>query len=214
MFHAPDADFQAASPLGKIPAIEDGGFKLADSSAILWYLERKHPTPAMVPSDPQALGRAVWFDKFGDTELFAKLVVPFVERILKPNMMGKPTDDAAVAKALNDDLPPLFDCLEREISGPYLVGDAFSIADISVATGFYNFHLADAQGRCRTLAQARGLHRRDAGAPVLQDRAGRQEGAEPDRRRLQCRRRIEPTVWSWLCASARSSSLAAAQFFS
>ncbi|CAA2158243.1 glutathione S-transferase family protein [Methylobacterium brachiatum] len=145
MFHAPDADFQAASPLGKIPAIEDGGFKLADSSAILWYLERKHPTPALVPSDPQALGRAVWFDKFGDTELFAKLVVPFVERILKPNMMGKPTDDAAVAKALNDDLPPLFDCLEREISGPYLVGDAFSIADISVATGFYNFHLADAQ---------------------------------------------------------------------
>lgn len=145
MFHAPDADFQAASPLGKIPAIEDGGFKLADSSAILWYLESKHPTPALVPSDPQALGRAVWFDKFGDTELFAKLVVPFVERILKPNMMGKPTDDAAVAKALNDDLPPLFDCLEREISGPYLVGDAFSIADISVATGFYNFHLADAQ---------------------------------------------------------------------
>ncbi|KNY21351.1 glutathione S-transferase family protein [Methylobacterium sp. ARG-1] len=145
MFHAPDADFQAASPLGKIPAIEDGGFKLADSSAILWYLERKHPTPVLVPSDPQALGRAVWFDKFGDTELFAKLVVPFVERILKPNMMGKPTDDAAVAKALNDDLPPLFDCLEREISGPYLVGDAFSIADISVATGFYNFHLADAQ---------------------------------------------------------------------
>ncbi|EIZ85109.1 glutathione S-transferase domain-containing protein [Methylobacterium sp. GXF4] len=145
MFHAPDADFQAASPLGKIPAIEDGGFKLADSSAILWYLERKHPTPALVPSDPQALGRAVWFDKFGDTELFAKLVVPFVERILKPNMMGKPTDDAAVAKALNDDLPPLFNCLEREISGPYLVGDAFSIADISVATGFYNFHLADAQ---------------------------------------------------------------------
>jgi len=145
MFHAPDQDFQAASPLGKIPAIEDGGFKLADSSAILWYLERKHPTPALVPADPQALGRAVWFDKFGDTELFAKLVVPFVERVLKPNMMGQPTDDAAVAKALDKDLPPLFDYLERQISGPYLVGDAFSIADISITTGFYNFHLADAQ---------------------------------------------------------------------
>ncbi|SFL61068.1 glutathione S-transferase family protein [Methylobacterium pseudosasicola] len=145
MFHAPDQDFQAASPLGKIPAIEDGGFKLADSSAILWYLERKHPTPALVPSDPEALGRAVWFDKFGDTELFAKLVVPFVERILKPNMMSQPTDEAAVAKALDKDLPPLFDYLERQISGPYLVGDAFGIADISIATGFYNFHLADAQ---------------------------------------------------------------------
>lgn len=144
MFHAPDSDFQAASPLGKIPAIEDGGFKLADSSAILWYLERKHPTPAMVPSDPQVLGRAVWFDKFGDTELFGKLIVPFVERILKPNMMGKPTDEAAVTKALDADLPPLFDYLERQISGPYLAGDAFSIADISIATGFYNFHVAEA----------------------------------------------------------------------
>jgi glutathione S-transferase len=145
MFHAPDADFQAASPLGKIPAIEDGGFKLADSSAILWYLERKHPTPALVPADPQALGRAVWFDKFGDTELFAKLIVPFVERILKPNMMGKPTDEVTVTKALNEDLPPLFDYLELQISGPYLAGDAFSIADISIATGFFNFQVAGAQ---------------------------------------------------------------------
>ena len=145
MFHAPDPEFQAASPLGKIPAIEDGAFRLADSSAILWYIERKHPTPALVPSEPEALGRAVWFDKFGDTELFSKLIVPFVERVLKPNMMGQPTDEAAVAKALEKDLPPLFDYLEREISGPYLAGDAFSIADISIATGFFNFKLAKAQ---------------------------------------------------------------------
>ena len=72
MFHAPDSDFQAASPLGKIPAIEDGGFKLADSSAILWYLERKHPTPALVPSDPQVLGRAVWIEKPYNSEAIAQ----------------------------------------------------------------------------------------------------------------------------------------------
>jgi len=145
MFHAPDAAFQAASPLGKIPAIDDEGFKLADSSAILWYIERKHPAPALMPADAKALGRAVWFDKFGDTELFKPLVVAFVERVLKPNMMGKPTDEAAVAKSLDTDLPPLFDYLEGAIAGEFLVGDAFSIADIAVATGFYNFHLAEAK---------------------------------------------------------------------
>lgn len=156
MFHAPDQDFQACSPLGKIPAIEDDGFRLADSSAVLWYLERKHPTPALVPADPKALGRAVWFDKFGDTELFGKLIVPFVERVLKPNMMKQPTDEAAVTRALDKDLPPLFDYLESQISGPYLVGDAFSIADISIATGFFNFQLAQAQiddGRWPKLAR-------------------------------------------------------------
>lgn len=145
MFHAPDAGFRAASPLGKIPAIDDGGFRLADSSAILWYLERRHPSPALVPTDPQALGQAAWFDKFGDTELVGKLLVPFVERVLKPNMMGKPGDEAAVAKALDTDLPPLFDYLEGQMSRAFLVGDAFSIADIAVATGFHNFHLAEAK---------------------------------------------------------------------
>ncbi|MBE7199957.1 MAG: glutathione S-transferase family protein [Parafilimonas terrae] len=145
MFHAPDESFQACSPLGKIPALEADGFRLADSSAILWYLERKHPTPPLMPSEPEALGRAVWFDKFGDTELFGKLIVPFVERVLKPNMMKQPTDEAAVSKALDKDLPPLFDYLEGAISGPYLVGNAFSIADISIVTGFYNFQLAQAR---------------------------------------------------------------------
>ena len=145
MFHDPDPAFQAASPLGKIPAIDDNGFLLADSTAILFYLDRRAPTPTLVPTEPQALGRAMWFDKFGDTELFGKLVVPFVERVLKPNMMGKPTDEAAVAKALDRDLPPLFDHLESEIDGPFLVDDAFSIADISIATGFYNFGLAKAE---------------------------------------------------------------------
>lgn len=143
MFHDPAEAFRAASPLGKIPAIDDDGFTLADSSAIQWYLERKHPAPALVPSDAHALGRAVWFDKFGDTELFAPLIVPFRERVLKPKMMGRPCDDAAVSEALAKDLPPLFDYLETQVAGAYLVGDAFGIADISIVTGFYNFGLAD-----------------------------------------------------------------------
>ncbi|GJD47199.1 putative GST-like protein YibF [Methylobacterium cerastii] len=145
MFHALDTAFQAASPLGKIPAIDDDGFKLADSSAILWYLERKHPEPALMPADAKALGRAIWFDKFGDTELFSPLIVAFRERVMKPTMMGKPCDEALVVKSLDTDLPPLFDHLEGEIAGEYLAGDAFSIADISIAAGFYNFHLAEAK---------------------------------------------------------------------
>lgn len=142
-FHDPDAAFQAASPLGKIPAIDDDGYLLADSSAILFYLEAKYPTPALLPSEPKALGRAIWFDKFGDTELFPVLIAPFANRVVKPKLLGQPGDEAAVTKALTKDLPKLFDYLESQIAGPYLVGDAFSIADISVVTGFHNLHLAD-----------------------------------------------------------------------
>ncbi|GJE17475.1 glutathione S-transferase family protein [Methylobacterium marchantiae] len=141
-FHAPDEAFQACSPLGKIPAIEEDGFRLADSSAISAYIEAKHPTPALWPAAAKDRARAVWFDKFGDTELFPVLIKPFVERVVKPVMMGKTGDEAVVAKALTEELPKLYDYLESQIDGPYLVGNAFSIADIAIVTGFHNLRVA------------------------------------------------------------------------
>ncbi|TNC16124.1 glutathione S-transferase family protein [Methylobacterium terricola] len=141
-FHDPDPRFQAASPFGKIPALEDEEFRLADSSAIIHYLERRHPAPAMLPTGAQDLGRAIWFDEFGDTELFPVLIKPFVQRVLRPHMMNQPCDEAVVAKCLGEDLPRLFDYLEGVIDGPYLVGGSFGLADISVVTTFHNLRLA------------------------------------------------------------------------
>ena len=49
--------FLAKNPYGRVPVIDDGGFVLYESTAILNYLETTHPTPALVPSDPK--GRAL-----------------------------------------------------------------------------------------------------------------------------------------------------------
>ena len=62
-------DFAAASPFGKIPALKDGDYTLANSTAIITYLEARHPAHPMLPADPQARGRAMWFDEFADTIL-------------------------------------------------------------------------------------------------------------------------------------------------
>lgn len=140
-FHAEDPGFQAASPRGKIPALDDDGFLLADSSAIVHYIEAKHPQPALIPTGAKDLGRAVWFDEYGDVELFPTLIVPFVERFLKPRLMNTAGDEAKAQASIDKDFPPLFDYLEGQITGDYLVGNAFSIADISVATSFHNLRL-------------------------------------------------------------------------
>ena len=141
-FHAEDPAFQAASPLGKIPAFDDDGFMLADSTAILTYLEARFPSPALFPSEAKARGRAIWFDKYGDTEMSGAIITPFFNRVVKPKLLQQTCDDGAIAKALEKDLPKIFDYLEQQIDGPYLVGDTFSVADISVTTGFHNLHLA------------------------------------------------------------------------
>jgi len=40
-FPNPSPEFRAASPFGKMPALVDGDYSLADSSAIIHYLEAK-----------------------------------------------------------------------------------------------------------------------------------------------------------------------------
>src|SRR5215831_7392353 len=59
-------EYRKKSPLGKIPAFEDGDKTLADSSVICAYLDRVHPKPALYPSDPYDYARALWFEEYAD----------------------------------------------------------------------------------------------------------------------------------------------------
>jgi glutathione S-transferase len=52
--HTDDPAFKAASPLGKIPALADGDYNLADSSAIIHYLDAKYPAKPMIPAEAKA----------------------------------------------------------------------------------------------------------------------------------------------------------------
>ena len=67
-FPAPESHLKI-SPLGKIPAMTDGDFALADSAAICGYIDRKHPEKPMFPTDVEDYGRALWFQIWADNEL-------------------------------------------------------------------------------------------------------------------------------------------------
>ena len=64
-----DPDFCAASPFRKMPGFKDGDFSICDSSAIVHYLEAKFPNPALIPAEPKARARTIWYDEFADTIL-------------------------------------------------------------------------------------------------------------------------------------------------
>ena len=135
----PDPGFRAASPFGKMPALDDDGFILADSSAICHYLEARHPDPALIPADPRARGKTIWFDEFADTILFACGAAMFFNRVVAPRFLGREGDAAAADKAERETLPPLLDYLEGVIpDSGYLGGDALTLADLAVASPFAN----------------------------------------------------------------------------
>ena len=135
----PDPGFRAASPLAKMPAIDDDGFLLADSSAIIHYLEAKYPEPVLIPADPQARGRVIWWDEFGDTVFAACGGKMFFNRIVAPKFLGREGDLAAAAEAEAEELPKLLAYLESAIpASGYLVEDRFTLADLAVASPFMN----------------------------------------------------------------------------
>jgi glutathione S-transferase len=134
-----DPDFLAASPFRKIPGFSDGDFAISDSSAIIHYLEAKYPEPVLIPAEPRARARVIWFDEFADTILCACGAKMFFNRIVAPRFLGREGDLAAADLAEKDELPPILDYLERTIpDGGWLVGDGLTLADIAVATGFAN----------------------------------------------------------------------------
>jgi glutathione S-transferase len=137
-------EYRKISPLGKIPAFQDGDRTLADSSVIIAYLERTHPQPALYPTDAYEYARALWFEEFGDGGLAPVLGAKvFFPKVIGPRFFKQEPNLAEIQKVIDTEIPPLFDYLEGELgNNDYLVGNKFSIADIGVATIFVNYAFA------------------------------------------------------------------------
>nr|WP_184067034.1 glutathione S-transferase family protein [Sphingosinicella soli] len=132
-------DFLSISPFGKMPAFRDGDFSIADSSAILHYLDAKYPDPALIPAAPEDRARAIWFDEFGDTLVALSGGKIFFNRVVGPRFLKQPGNEDTVQQGIAE-LPRLFDYLEGVVPDPggFLVGGVFGLADIAVASPFVN----------------------------------------------------------------------------
>jgi glutathione S-transferase len=143
----PPADFMAMSPLRRIPVLEFVGgparTPLADSSAIVVYLEAAHPAPSLFPADPYERGRAVWIEEYADTVLAYQLGMG-VMRPLMGARSGTPVDEAKLDEALQKRLPPLFSYLDAALGeAPWYAGVDYSIADLAVAAQLSGLVLVD-----------------------------------------------------------------------
>ena len=136
--------FLARSPLGRIPALEDEqGRSLADSSVIAEYLEERFPSPALFPRDPYDRARVRWFDEYADGGMAPNLTGKvFFQRVISAKLMRNTADEKIIASGLAE-VPTFFGYLEHELGErSYLVADAFTLADISVACQLVNLRHA------------------------------------------------------------------------
>jgi glutathione S-transferase len=113
-------------PFGQVPALDDEGFILYDSTVINEYLEDEYPYPALMPKDSEGRARARLLEDFRDTH-FNPYFVQLIQETRKPE--GE--RDAQRIDHARAEILKALDRIENELNGKeYLVG-SFSLADIA-----------------------------------------------------------------------------------
>ena len=137
-------EFKIASPFGKMPGFKDGDFLISDSTAIITYLEALKPDPNLIPLEPKARARTIWYEEFADTIAGAVVGKVFFNRVVAPKFMKREGDAKAIEEGISVDFPKVVDYLETVIpASGFLVEDRITLADIAVASPFVNLAHAD-----------------------------------------------------------------------
>jgi len=116
-------EFLAMNPLGQIPVLRDGDLTLADSNAILVYLEGRHAPGEWLPRDPVGAARVQrWLSLAAGPLAFG----PAAARVVQ--LFKRPVDPKeAIERA-----EALFGLMEAELGRtPFLVGERATLADVA-----------------------------------------------------------------------------------
>ena len=121
-------------PFGRVPVLEHGKFRLYETQAILRYLDRVLPEPALTPADPQSAARMDQVMNVNDWYLFHGVanVIAF-QRVVGPRLMGLTPDEAAIAAAIPK-ARTVFDELARLLGAQaFCAGESLTLADLLLA---------------------------------------------------------------------------------
>lgn len=133
------ADYQAVSPLSQLPALQlDDGLVLTESRAICTYLEGVFPEPNLMGEGARERAEIEMWDRRVEFSYFIQIGHWF--RNSHPSMAELESPQSAewaeISSGRAKRMAAFFD--ERLASSPYVAGERFTIADITlhVSMGF------------------------------------------------------------------------------
>jgi glutathione S-transferase len=113
-------------PFGQVPALDDEGFILYDSTIINEYLEDEYPYPPLMPKDSEGRARARMMEDLRDSH-FNPACVQIFRELRKPE--GE--RDQSVIEQFKAKITECFDRIEKELEGREYLAGCFSLADIA-----------------------------------------------------------------------------------
>lgn len=124
------ADYLSINPNGRIPALVDGDLRLFESMAINLYLAKRYGG-ALYPSSPGEEALAWQWSIWAISEIEPLQMQIVVQKLFTPEDKRNPKVTENAARGLQRPLKVLDNALEGR---SWLIGDAFSVADLNVAS--------------------------------------------------------------------------------
>jgi glutathione S-transferase len=113
-------------PYGTVPALDDEGFVVYDSTVINEYLEDEYPYPPLMPKDSEGRARARLMEDLRDSH-FNPAYGQLNRELRKPEAERDPK----VIEQARAKITECFDRLEKELEGRDYLAGPFSLADIA-----------------------------------------------------------------------------------
>jgi glutathione S-transferase len=120
-------EYLRLNPYGRVPTLEDDGFVLYESTAILGYLEALHPKPPLAPADPRGRALVDMHMKLCDLQMTRQTgTIIFPRRFLPKERW----DEAAMAQAKKE-IERHLAILEPQLGDrPFMVGDRYGLVEV------------------------------------------------------------------------------------
>jgi glutathione S-transferase len=127
--HSPEA--LAIHPLGKVPGLRHGDVELAESRAIMGYIDRVFDGPKLIPADPVAAARMEQWLSIVNTALDPVWMRQYLAAYIVPGTADGSPNRARIEQALPI-MQKQMPVMDRALAGrDYLAADTFTLADIT-----------------------------------------------------------------------------------
>ena len=130
------AEYRRLNPNGLVPTIDDAGFVLWESNAIVRYLAAKHGAGTLWPDDPRVRADADRWMDWASATLGRAMRDAFWGLV---RMAPAERDQRSIATSIarSAELLPIADAALAD--RPYIAGDAFTMGDIPLGCHMYNW---------------------------------------------------------------------------
>jgi glutathione S-transferase len=126
--------YLALNPNGAVPTLVDGDFVLTESRAIMQYLAAKKPESGLLPLDEKTRADVTRWQFWDASHFGPHLAAVAFEKVFKPMMRGGDPDTHKIEEALSS-VRRFATVLNKRLEGrTYVVGNALTIADLSLAS--------------------------------------------------------------------------------